>query len=678
MASTPFDTSVLSEALQEAIGGRRVRAAVFLTFRFDPGFFETEILPVLFDVSLSHAEEVRLLQLEERVREMRTPVTVYYDRVALDANKRSSMLTHRVGLTATTGYFHPKNVLLLLDPRDDAREDVPSLLVGTMSANLTRAGWWENIEVAHFEEIPERSACTFRNDLLRLIGRIKSLAPEGTPHATLDAIHSFVLNLLQDDTRKRGGQLQTRIYAGVESLPDFLDSVAGKELRGCNLEVISPYFDSSNSTAPLEQLQAKFKLGDVRILLPRNPDDSAACTESIYAKFEELGVVWGELPGSLTTMGNHAGRTVHAKVYHFFNPDSKAEFVVGGSVNFTRPGFHGKQNVESGIFLDRTNRLRPNWWLLDKVKRPAVFNVEADPVDSAAQATTRLCIRFHWADTNSAECYWDAKDASPRLRIFSQAGLLFELGPLQPRTWTPLSPEHVTLLEQLLTSTSFLKVAEGDGEKAVILVEETGIERRPSLARSLTSDEILRYWALLSDSQKRAFLEEHIAPTAEDRTLVVELRERFQREADRSFFSSFAAIFQSFSNLHKRVSDAIADNRVDQAVSFLFALRYDSLATLIEKILAEGAAAPEMAPPDPVNRYIKLLCAKQLLERLRTEQPEFARSHRESFAKLQAQLEGLGEAREQLAFGSAEERAHFLDWFEPRFLKVARPKEATA
>lgn len=38
--------AVLSEHFQERMKGRRLRSAVFLTFQFDPGFFEQEVLPV--------------------------------------------------------------------------------------------------------------------------------------------------------------------------------------------------------------------------------------------------------------------------------------------------------------------------------------------------------------------------------------------------------------------------------------------------------------------------------------------------------------------------------------------------------------------------------------------------------------------------------------------------------
>lgn len=43
---TEIPHAVLSEKLEELIDGRRLVAAVFITFRFDPEFFEQQVLPV--------------------------------------------------------------------------------------------------------------------------------------------------------------------------------------------------------------------------------------------------------------------------------------------------------------------------------------------------------------------------------------------------------------------------------------------------------------------------------------------------------------------------------------------------------------------------------------------------------------------------------------------------------
>ena len=174
--------------MAEAIDGRRVRRAVFTTFSFDPGFFEINILPVLFDQPFSQPDKVRRLQLEDALRTI-DHVAVYYDRRALTQDGEPAQLDYRrLDVSRTTGYFHPKVVLLLVDDRHEGEGTAHSykegdepirqaLIVAILSANLTRAGWWENVECAHVEEIKDRDVdderCSFRPDLLSLIRRIR-------------------------------------------------------------------------------------------------------------------------------------------------------------------------------------------------------------------------------------------------------------------------------------------------------------------------------------------------------------------------------------------------------------------------------------------------------------------------------------------------------------------------
>ena len=68
MSSALVPLKALTEQVAEAIDGRRVRAAVFTTFSFDPGFFELNVLPVLFDQPFSQPDKVRRLQLEDALR----------------------------------------------------------------------------------------------------------------------------------------------------------------------------------------------------------------------------------------------------------------------------------------------------------------------------------------------------------------------------------------------------------------------------------------------------------------------------------------------------------------------------------------------------------------------------------------------------------------------------------
>ena len=107
--------AVLSERLRDLIGNRRVKAAVFTTFSFDPGFFELHVLPTLFDFPFHHAEKVKRLQLEDQLQGV-DDVSVYYDTTALLQDAMPAQLDfRRIGVRIGTGVFHPKLVMLLVE-----------------------------------------------------------------------------------------------------------------------------------------------------------------------------------------------------------------------------------------------------------------------------------------------------------------------------------------------------------------------------------------------------------------------------------------------------------------------------------------------------------------------------------------------------------------------------------
>src|SRR5260221_2752082 len=108
MAERP-PTAVLSDELKSVVAGRRLRAAVFLTFRFEPEFFEQEVIPLFFDVSLSHAEAIKRVQIGALLRDVAHGVAVYYDQNGLVAGGKTPRLdVRRKPLCHLTGHFHPK------------------------------------------------------------------------------------------------------------------------------------------------------------------------------------------------------------------------------------------------------------------------------------------------------------------------------------------------------------------------------------------------------------------------------------------------------------------------------------------------------------------------------------------------------------------------------------------
>jgi hypothetical protein len=676
--------AVLSEHFQERMQKRRLVSAIFTTFCFQPSFFETEILPVFLDVSLSHAPAIKLVQLED-VLHSRVPgtIAVYYDQHGLVADGGSAKLDiRRFPILHPTGVFHPKNVLALvedLEPDEDGHHR-RTLLCSCASANLTRAGWWENVEVAHVEEIPEQGNTNIRDALIEFVdGLVRAV--EGRPpnddlrqtHGAAYHIREFLRGTTQRKHKSHGGVLHTHFQSN-ESVPEFIESIAGKSLRGMCLEIISPYF--SEKPAPLEALQSRFAPTEIRVFLPRNDRNEAACSEGLHGWVQaQKHVHWGVLPSELMRLGKAEDiklRSVHAKVYRFFEPKPGGrEVLYVGSANLTDAGLKvaGKGgNWETGFLVEVTSNAKPQWWMASDSKPPSAFAPKGEDEGMATDGGTKLRLRYHW-NTRMASGYWADSSSSPALAILHAGVRVFELPQLAPCTWTPLDPAQRDELERILRTSSLLEVSEGTGEPGLLLVEEEGMSHRPSLLLDLSPAEILRYWALLTVEQRAAFIESRARlPNGDDDPLLARLA---PLTVETSLFDRFAGIFHAFNCLEDRAREAIESDNHREADYRLFGRKYDSLGTLLDRVLEEV----RNEAGDPVEQYVITLCAKQLLRQLGREFPEYWKEHERDVRELRGRIDEALALRTRL--GQADDTMPaFLEWFERWFLKRAKPVEA--
>ena len=660
---------VLSEALQKQLSGRTVSCAVFLTYEFEPDFFELEILPVILpDAALSHVAAVKIAQLEDVLKHQGQQIAVYYDRGALVIGTQSAKLDiKRIPTSFTSGVFHPKNVLLITEPRDDgdgAGTTPRTLITATLSANLTRRGWWENIEVCHIEEVDEGALCSYRNDLIDLLTRVRKATPSEVSHVALEQILAFIRKLSPRRTRSIDGVFCPRLYSGGQSVVDFLEKVAGDRLHGVCLEVISPFFDDSG-TGPLAALIDRFSPRGVRVFLPRSEDGGARCSDAVYDAVQRLSKTeWAALPQSILptrTPLSAAARSVHAKVYRFFDPATRFEILFTGSVNLTTPGHSKGGNFETAVLVESRPKGGVGWWLEVDRKKPATF-LGTDS-ESVTDVTTLLSVRYDWA-RRVAECYWDGSATPGPLLIAAQGSTIHTHHVALPRTWEILPTSAEALLRQVLESTSFLQVSEGGSPPATILVQEDGMPFKPSVVDNMTAAEILRYWSLLTAEQRAAFLEEHfeflpaallelgkdVLPLAQTRT---------------SIFDTFAGYFHAFHTLERAVIEALDADKPVVAEYRLLGQKYDSLPRLLQRLL------DSKAEQDAVNLYVLSLCARQLIKRVRREHGDFVKKHRQAFRVLQKLIDDVAHARRELSFDTTEQREEFLAWFEEWFLRRA-------
>lgn len=678
MTSKHIPQGVLSQQLSDAIDGRRVRTAVFSTYTFDPGFFETHILPILFDKPFHQVEKVRRIQMEEAIRAL-DDIAVYYDRTALSQDAQPAYLDfRRIDVRLTTGAFHPKLILLLVENPVENKEENPappdlSLIVASLSANLTRAGWWENVESGHIEEIMDGSYAgsrtSFRKDILAMILRLKRCCAPDENHSALDHIHDFLTKRANRDDITNitvNNQYSTRLFCGQSDLSSWLEGL--KISRHCeNLEIISPFFDNTPAKT-LQKIIDATQPGRVRVYLPRNVEGSAAVSEETFKAINESGIAeWANLPDDILRPGGRKNieklppRRVHAKVYRFWSQGGPNVTLVG-SVNLTSAGHsHSRAgNFESAFLCDITEKGFANrWWIEPLEKPPKTFDEkQSEETDSSQNVLIDISFRYNWAE-DKLEYRADGAAIGP-LTVCEPGGMcLFKLSSLDFEKWTDCGNEAAGKIRQLLNSTTFLEIHHEKG-KWRVLVREEGMSSRPSLLISLTPEEILMYWSLLSPAQQEYFIMEKLAKEATLEGIVAGNSHRYITYD--TVFDRFAGVYHAFEQLIKHVNEAIAADRISEAECRLFGAKYDSLPLLLEKTISRKDG-------DAVMRYITFLCAKQARNRVAKVHPKFIKSHRTQARNLNRLLKHLSIIRQELS-PQIEDSRDFLDWYEKMFLNL--------
>ena len=672
--------AVLSRRFVDALRGRRLRSAVFTTFSFDPGFFELQVLPLLFPQSFSQVDKVRLLQLEDALRDV-DHLAVYYDRRALSQDAEPARLDYRrIDVRRRTGAFHPKLAFLLVEESKETGDETgatrETLVVACLSANLSRAGWWENVECVHIEEIRERSTgrVPFRRDLLAVLRRIRACAAEDDDHRALDAVYGFLRHRVptrRSADARAGGRWHTRLFGGERRL-DLADWLAGLGLghHEWNLEVISPYFDGRDA-APIRRLTEAIETRETRVYLPRDADGSVLVTSDAYESTAALdGVRWAELSGEVTRRsGGAAGqrlapRRVHAKVYRLWHRGGE-DIVLVGSVNCTSPAHRhgGAGNLEAAFLVDISDEKLPRRWWLRPLERDAECFAESAPgeADGLDHPLLGVSMRYDWAERTLAVRF-EQQLAQPVEVTDISGRRLFSIRDGDAERWRVLGKRAANAVRDSLASSSFV-VMRRDDARWRILVREEGMPHRPSMLSELSTDEILEYWSLLSAEERAAFIERHAAFAFGEKIegLPAAPGERPHGAGDTPF-DRFAGVFHAFGCLGRHVEKALEDGRHKDAELRLLGAKYDSLPELLRKML-------QREDIDPVLGYVTFLTAKQLRALIAERHRTFFRDRGPQVRRLD-RLIATGIKRREGIFAPEDAQARaFLAWFEPVFLK---------
>ncbi|MDE0101868.1 MAG: hypothetical protein OXN89_05765 [Bryobacterales bacterium] len=674
---------VLSDEISGAIRGRRVTSAVFTTYSFDPAFFELEILPLLFESRVrggfSHVEKVRRVQLEECLRGG-AAIEVFYDRGGLVSNAGPASLDfRRIDVGRRTGIFHPKLVLVLVEnpPSEDNEPPTQSLIVATLSANLTRAGWWENLEAGHVEVIdaasPRNWRCTFRPDLLDALGLLARAAPHENGQGALRATRRFLQESAPQYTTKNAswkGKYYTRLFVGQKPLHEWLQDrrIWG---RDWNLEVVSPFFDAHGAQA-LRRLAEATRPGEVRVFLPLEADGTPSVTSEQYEAVETVAKWSRFATGTMravrrTPSEKAVPRRVHAKVYRFWRR-GLGDVSLVGSANATEAAHSGANagNLEAAFLANTTTGGDSAGWWLKRIDDPPDRFLEqsAEEDGDAERVGLSLSLRYHW-ERHAFE-YRLGEDHNGDVRLHSIAGeeLHTVVRPVRGE-WEDCGLRAAGRIKNLLKSTSLVEARTGSdkGESRWrVLIREEGMTHKPSLLTQLTPDEILEYWSLLSDSQRQAFLADRLQ-TDEAILGIVRSPDGPPPERAHSVFDRFAGIFHAFQRLSDWIDEKLDLDRDEEVTARLFGEKYDSLPVLLRKVR-------QRAKDDAVTAYVTFLSAKQVVAQVCNRWPRYWAQHSHDAQKLERELEAATSIRARIPLLDPG-REEFLTWYEENFVSRA-------
>lgn len=699
-----MDSVVISEKLTELLKNRKIRAAVFTTYTFEIDFFELEVIPLLLnnDTAYSTDERVKRMQvrLELQKAKTQTPLPlealeVFYDgklfRNQAHESPRMEYLCHGVDLGNSA--FHAKVAFILVY---DEYYKSDCLLVGAGSNNLSYAGWWENIECQHWEEVwgsyweDERN---LQEDFLRqLLKDIKYLQARRRKRSGLDEKSGAlgkIWDFLNDECTGQRGIEKKFAYYGIDPKDRFqpflkksAKALLPDKYQSWNLEIISPFFAEDTENREHRFFLDEIDVQQILMLLPKSQDGKALCKSEYYDHIKgEEWIYWAKWnPDIEKKLGVTARlwRRLHAKIYHFYNGKQSWAFV--GSVNFTHKAMW--DNVEAGFFTKLT-KAGPLLERLDE--EPVGFDVlkEAAPGDEPEEKNPvpQIYLTYDWTEKRL------------RGQTGESAGLCINIdlpeggGQCAIEDWEINNKEchyegNTEVLENLLENGSLVKVSgkrQNDNRpfpEHQVLLQETGWIHKPLDMTHLSFQEILQLYADVNIEGLMKAIED-----AETRKQVLkgtagEFLKTDEDPETQQFFCDYAKVFHAFGELKKRFSGSDEVNGdIKQIIDYyLTGNAPDSLPTLINR-LAKTPRTSEVKEgdkshdddndQDPVLSYLSLLCCKEIYD-------EFSQGSLLAKEQLEKIDKCIDECKSKIVLeedNNSDRRKRFLRWFEEQFSK---------
>lgn len=669
-----MDKGVVSEKLLEIIGGREVLASVFTAYTFEPDFFELEVVPLLLKTNAPYStdDRIKCFMVRENLRESGLLIDVFYDLPMFRREGKSSpemeYLCHGVHLGNHA--FHGKVNMILVK---DAESEEQSLLVTAGSNNLTRAGWWDNIECQHWEEVISGEAQRkFINLLKEDVAFLKGhqAIQGGSIGSAIDLVESFLSSCRGSNTADEVFYFGLSYKQNRAKFINFLaNSLGSTPFRNWNLEIISPFFaDDPKNKSHLEF--QKLGVESTKILLPKDEYDKALCDEVYFGHIsDEPSVEWAQWDAPLAKeLGAGKGmspfRRLHAKIYHFYN--GRQSWVFVGSVNFTHKAMH--ENVEAG-FLVRMKGITPllqSMSVSEDISFAELQDLVPGMEDNKEEdiALPEIHLRYDWV---TEKLMGRAASGECKVVIVGAEGEPV----ISPWAITPEVSTYIgkaSGLRAILKNGSLVKLrdASDDKEKRFsdhwVLLQQLGWSHKPLDLPSLSAEQILAIYAGMSLERRQMML-----LNAKVRALVLakqagELTSASDSQVMEQFFCEYAEIFNAFSKLKQKLERTLEAEQFKQLDYYLTGMGVDSLPSLIKRSQETDGEKTLRA----VTTYILLLSALEIYRNAKFKS-------RTNVEKVKRQLERSINAfkkGEHLKLENETNRVAFFKWFEKEFFRV--------
>lgn len=643
----------ISEAFRTVIGEREIKQAFFTTYSFEPDFFELEVLPMLLgNPALSSNESIRYYQLQSLMRQHAERFAVVYDLSVFNPQLAPRLEVEYLPMRVGGACQHAKLMVVVVHDHQSKQQ---SIILGAGSFNLTKAGWWENLEVGHWVELRQGFA---PGNIHRPLLDALRFYQTHTPSSALSAI----LGVAQALEASADDPSCSFYFSGHGSGRVHFDSfITDNTPAKTQLEVISPFFAAEADNRVI--LSFLNRHPGVTVLLPLDERGQALVDESVYEALPSESITWGCWSDSIrkSHLDQKGGyRRLHAKIYRSLG-DAPWSFV--GSVNLSFKAF--RQNVEAG-FLIRGHATKA---LLAPLEIPPDrFNVELEAdsqSDAGGHEMPPIQALFDWQD-ETLQLHLSGKQ-SGLLTLLNSASEVLLCVQLEAEASNEL-PVPASQLKMHLQGSSLMHArwqSDSGNATGMVLISQRNTFCRPTCLPPLDLQALLRIFIGIQESRRLEVfgdLAVRLLQTSQDEGLQDEFLPALTSEGVfESFFAEFSQVNGAFWGLAERLKKAGLAGDSQTLAYYLKGHQPDSLRKLLEAIAAVDTKTNKPTS-SLIVRYLTLLSAADLLNHF-TKHADASLLHDTEKALVDLEQDEL------LKELDGANREQFLRWFKAKFFE---------